>query len=61
MMHTPSPANGINMFLTVEPVVSICSPTKDILSTCSPTKAVFQPGLNRSKQYKEKMKHRRHI
>ena len=61
MMHSPSRANRINMFSTVEPVVSTCSPTKVFLSTCSPTKAVFQPGFNHPKQYKGEMRHMCHL
>ena len=65
MMLTPSPANGINMFSTVEPVVSTCSLTKGALSTCfstcSLTKAVFQPGFNHPRQYKWEMRHRSHL
>ena len=61
MMHTPSPANGINKFSTVEFFLVNLFTDKAVFQPVHRRKSVFQPGFNRPKQYKGEMRRMRHL
>ena len=68
MIHTPSPANGINMFSTVQAIYKKLNffflnlffklfTGKAVFHPAYRQKTVFKPGFNRSKQKKQPPKH----